>query len=40
LEFRILGPIEVIDGGAPLDLGTHRQRALLALLVMNAQATT
>jgi DNA-binding SARP family transcriptional activator len=36
VEFRILGPLEVIDRGRPLQLGGVRQRALLALLLLNA----
>ena len=35
MEFRILGPIEVVDEGRPIDLGPTQQRALLALLVIN-----
>ena len=35
LEFRILGPVEVTDDGAPLQLGGQKQRALLALLLLN-----
>jgi YVTN family beta-propeller protein len=34
LEFRILGPVEVIEQGQPLRLGGPRQRALLAILVL------
>jgi YVTN family beta-propeller protein len=34
MEFRILGPLEVEDGGRPVPIGGGRQRALLALLVM------
>src|SRR5262245_10190307 len=33
MEFRILGPLEVVDGDRPLTLGGGRQRALLALLL-------
>ncbi len=33
MEFRILGPLEVIDGGQSLPLGGARQRATLALLL-------
>ena len=33
MEFRILGPLEVIDGGRSLSLGGTRQRAMLALLL-------
>jgi len=35
-EFRILGPIEVADGGAVLPLGGARQRGLLAILLLSA----
>ena len=34
-EFRILGPIEVADGGTVIDLGGARQRALLAILLVS-----
>lgn len=37
LFFRALGPLEVTDAaGGALDLGGHRQRAVLALLLINA----
>jgi WD40 repeat protein/DNA-binding SARP family transcriptional activator len=37
LDFRLLGPLEVLsDGGAALSLGAGRQRALLALLILRA----
>ncbi len=36
MEFRILGPLEVLDDGLPLPLGGKRQRALLALLLIRA----
>jgi DNA-binding SARP family transcriptional activator len=36
MEFRILGPLEVIDDGRPLSLGGTSQRALLALLLLQA----
>ncbi len=35
LEFRILGPLEVWDGDTSLQLGGHKQRAVLALLALN-----
>lgn len=35
MEFRILGPLEVWDEGRPLALGGAKQRALLAILLMN-----
>ena len=36
MEFRILGPLEVVDDGAGLPLGGRKQRALLAVLLLNA----
>src|SRR4029079_9463869 len=33
LEYRVLGKLEVVRDGEPIDLGAHRQRALLALLL-------
>ena len=37
VEFRILGPLEVLDGhGRPLALGGAKQRALLAVLLLHA----
>jgi DNA-binding SARP family transcriptional activator len=36
VEFRILGPVEVIEEGHPLPLGGSRRRALLALLLTRA----
>ena len=33
MEFRILGPVEVVDGESSLPLGGARQRAVLALLL-------
>jgi DNA-binding SARP family transcriptional activator len=36
MEFRILGPIEVVDGDHPLSLKGSRVRALLALLLTSA----
>ncbi|MFE2752542.1 BTAD domain-containing putative transcriptional regulator [Actinosynnema sp. NPDC059335] len=35
LRFNILGPVEVLSGGRPLTLGGAKQRATLALLLMN-----
>src|SRR5262245_21889524 len=34
MEFRILGPLEVEDGGRTISLGGPKQRALLALLLL------
>ena len=36
MDFRILGPLDVLDGGEPVALGGSRQRALLALLLLHA----
>jgi DNA-binding SARP family transcriptional activator len=36
VEYRILGPLEVVDGDQPLPLGGPKQRALLALLLLRA----
>jgi hypothetical protein len=36
MEFRILGPTEVLDGGRRVPLPSGRGRALLALLVLHA----
>src|SRR5207249_2947420 len=36
LEFRILGPLEVTTEGEPVALGGRRQRALLAVLLLQA----
>jgi len=34
-EFRILGPLEVVDAGTTVGLGGQKQRALLAVLLLN-----
>jgi DNA-binding SARP family transcriptional activator len=36
MDFRVLGPLEVWDGGRPLSLGGAKQRALLAMLLLHA----
>lgn len=36
MEYRILGPLEVLHDGEAIDLGSRQQRALLALLVLHA----
>jgi DNA-binding SARP family transcriptional activator len=36
MEYRVLGPLEVVENGEPLPLGGAQQRALLALLLLNA----
>ena len=38
LDHRILGPFEVRRDGVPLALGGPRQRAVLAILVLSANA--
>ena len=36
IEFRVLGPVEAVGDNGPIDLGATKQRALLALLLLNA----
>ena len=36
LEFRILGPLEVVDDGGAIRLGGPKQRATLAILLLTA----
>src|SRR6184192_1041634 len=36
LDFRILGPLEVVAAGAPLPVGHGQQRLLLAILLLSA----
>ena len=36
MDFRLLGPLEVSRGGDLLELGGPKQRALLALLLLDA----
>jgi DNA-binding SARP family transcriptional activator len=36
MDFRILGPLEVIEHGHKLDIGGQKQRALLAVLLLHA----
>src|SRR5947209_5001625 len=36
MEFRILGPLEVLDEGRALTLGGAKQRGLLAVLLLHA----
>jgi YVTN family beta-propeller protein len=36
MEFRILGPLEVRNGGRPVEIGGPKQRALLAVLLLHA----
>src|SRR3954468_2427478 len=35
MKFRLLGPLEVRDGDAPVVIGAPKQRALLALLLLH-----
>jgi DNA-binding SARP family transcriptional activator/pimeloyl-ACP methyl ester carboxylesterase len=39
MDFRLLGPLEVLDGRARLQIAAGKQRALLALLLLNANRT-
>jgi DNA-binding SARP family transcriptional activator/class 3 adenylate cyclase len=39
MDFRLLGPLEALDGAAPLRLAAGKQRALLAILLLNANRT-
>src|SRR5215469_7952323 len=36
LEFRVLGPLEVVSDGVPVQLGGPRRRATLAILLLSA----
>ena len=36
LRYQMLGPLEVLDDGVPLDLGGPRHRRLLAVLLLHA----
>src|SRR5262245_6745874 len=36
MEFRVLGPVEVVDEGRPLRLGSGKQLALVAYLLLHA----
>jgi DNA-binding SARP family transcriptional activator len=36
MDFRILGPLEIVEDGRTLDLGGQKQRALLAVLLLHA----
>src|SRR5437588_1417854 len=35
MEFRILGPLEVVEGGNPVALGTLKERLVLAVLLLH-----
>ncbi len=39
MEFRILGPVEAVEGGHAVPLGGSKQRALLTLLLLHANET-
>ena len=39
MEFRLLGPLEVVDGANSLPIAARKQRALLAVLLLNANRT-
>ena len=39
MDFRLLGPLEVLDGHAPLQIAAGKQRALLAILLLHANRT-
>ena len=39
MEFRLLGPMDALDGGSALALGALKQRALLARLLLSANRT-
>jgi DNA-binding SARP family transcriptional activator/ABC-type sugar transport system substrate-binding protein len=36
MEFRILGPLEVVEAGSPLSLGRLKERTVLAVLLLHA----
>ena len=38
MEFRVLGSLEVHDGGSPVEMGSAKQRLLLAALLAHANA--
>jgi len=39
VEFQLLGPVEATVDGRPIPLGATKQRALLAMLALHANAT-
>ncbi len=39
MDFRLLGPLEVLDGHVPLQIAAGKQRALLAILLLHANRT-
>ena len=36
MEFRILGPLSIVDGGREVELGRARERAVLSVLLLHA----
>ena len=36
MEFRVLGPLDVLDGGRPVHVGGAKPRALLGTLLLQA----
>jgi DNA-binding SARP family transcriptional activator len=36
IEFRVLGPLEILDSGEPIALGGRKQRMMLAMLLLEA----
>src|SRR3954447_8105011 len=36
MEFRLLGPLEIVDRGRPIVVGAAKLRALLAILLLDA----
>jgi DNA-binding SARP family transcriptional activator len=36
MEFRLLGPLEIVDGGRPVQLNGGKARAALGLLLLRA----
>ncbi|MFQ5425703.1 MAG: BTAD domain-containing putative transcriptional regulator [Gaiellales bacterium] len=38
MEFRILGPLQVLEGGSAVPISSRKQRALLAILLLHAGA--
>src|SRR3954454_23761938 len=39
MEFRVLGPLEVVDGARPVPINGAKQRALLTILLLHANQT-
>jgi DNA-binding SARP family transcriptional activator len=39
MEFRVLGPLEVVDGARPVPINGAKQRALLTILLLHANKT-